>query len=80
MTRRSKWYFIIPQIKGAEGNTFYYNAIKDWNSLPEDLKSCENIASFKKRGQETPDADGSRGSRQGLFILLKVVLQYRLGH
>ncbi len=47
-TRRSERNFIIPQIKGEEGGTFYFNAIKDWNSLPEDLKTCENIASFKK--------------------------------
>ncbi len=47
-TRRSEWNFNVPKIKGAEGNTFYFNAIKDWNSLPEHLKACENIASFKK--------------------------------
>ncbi len=49
-TRRSQWKFIVPKIKGAEGNTFFFNAIKDWNSLPEQLKNCENIASFKKMG------------------------------
>ncbi len=78
-TRRSQWIFIVPIIKGAEGNTFSFNAMKDWTSLPEQLKNCENIASFKKRGQETPDAYGNRGSRRGLFILLKL-LQHRLGN
>ncbi len=47
-TRRNQWNFIVPNIKGAEGNTFYFNSTKDWNSLPEKLKNCENIASFKK--------------------------------
>ncbi len=48
-TRRSEWNFTVPKIKGAEGNTFYFNAIKDWNSLPEHLKACENTLSFKKK-------------------------------
>ncbi len=49
-TRRSDWNFNfnVPIIKGAERNTFYFNAIKDWNSLPEQLKACENMTSFKK--------------------------------
>ncbi len=47
-TRRSEWNFTVPKIKGAESNTFYFNAIKDWNSLPEHLKACENKVSFKK--------------------------------
>ncbi len=47
-TRRSEWNFTVPKIKEAEGNTFYFNAIKDWNSLPQHLKACENILSFKK--------------------------------
>ncbi len=38
---------MFQKIKGAEGNTFYFIAIKDWNSLPEHLKNCKNIASFK---------------------------------
>ncbi len=47
-TRSSEWNFTVPTIKGAESNTFYFNAIKDWNSLPEQLKACKNIASFKQ--------------------------------
>ncbi len=46
-TRRNERNFIISQVEGAEGNTFYFSAIKDWNSLPEDLKTREYIASFK---------------------------------
>ncbi len=63
LTRRSERNFINPQLKGTESNTFYFSAIKDWNSLPEDLKTCENIASFKKGDQKTPDADGGIENR-----------------
>ncbi len=38
---------VVPNVKGAESNTFYDNAIKDWNKLPTELKTCENITSFK---------------------------------
>ncbi len=48
-TRGSYGNFVVPNVKGAEGNTFYCSAIKDWNKLPIELKTCENIASFKKR-------------------------------
>ena len=34
-TRHSKKNFLIPTIKGCESSTFFYNGIKDWNSLPE---------------------------------------------
>ncbi len=34
---------------GIESNTFYFNAIKDWNSLPNNLKNCENTLTYKKR-------------------------------
>ncbi len=47
-TRRSQWNFTVLNIKGTEGNTFCYNAIKDWNSLPGHLKNCENIICFRK--------------------------------
>ncbi len=32
-TRDSHWNFVVPSVKGAESNTFYFNVIKDWNSL-----------------------------------------------
>ncbi len=47
-TRGSHLNFVVPNIKEAESNTFYFNAIKDWNKLPTKLKTCENIDSFKK--------------------------------
>ncbi len=48
-TRGSHGNFVVPNVKGAEGNTFYFSAIKDWNKLPIELKNCENTASFRKR-------------------------------
>ncbi len=47
-TRGSHLNFVVPNVKGAKSNTFYYNAIKKWNKLPTELKTCENTASFKK--------------------------------
>ncbi len=46
-TRHSEWNFTVPNIKGVEKNTLYFNAIKDWNSLAEQLKTCETVASFE---------------------------------
>ncbi len=48
-TRGSYGNFVVPNVKRAEGSTFYFSAIKDWNKLPIELKTCENIASFKRR-------------------------------
>ena len=39
--------FNIPSIKGCESTTFYYSGIKDWNSLPESVKNCNNKNRFK---------------------------------
>ncbi len=47
-TRSSQWNFNVPNVKGIESNTFYFTAIKDWNSLPNNLKNCENIHTYKK--------------------------------
>ncbi len=46
--RSSQWNFNVPNVKGIESNTFYFNAINDWNSLPKSLKNCENIHTYKK--------------------------------
>ncbi len=64
-TRGSHWNFIVANVKRAESNTFYFNAIKDWNKLLFELKTYENIASLKKkkRAKETPTTDGVRGGR-----------------
>ncbi len=48
-TRSSQWNFNVPTVREIESNTFYFNAIKDWNSLPNNLKNCENIHTYKER-------------------------------
>ncbi len=48
-TRGSHRNFVVPNVKGAEGNTFYFNVIKYWNKLPMELKTCENTVSLKKK-------------------------------
>ncbi len=47
-TRSSQWNFDIPNVKGNESNAFYLNSFKDRNSVPNDLKNCENIHTYKK--------------------------------
>ncbi len=47
-TRSSQWNFNVPNVKENESNTFYFNKTKGWNSLPNDLKNCENIHTYKK--------------------------------
>ncbi len=47
-TRNSQWNFVVPDVKGNESNTFYFNAVRNWNSLPNFIKTCENMCSFKK--------------------------------
>ena len=46
-TRYSEHNFLVPPVKGPIANTFYYNAIKDWNGLPSNLKSIKNCDLFK---------------------------------
>ncbi len=58
----------VPNVRGIESNTFYFNAIKDWNSLPNNLKNCENIHTYKKESKEVPATNGNRGSREGVCL------------
>ena len=46
-TRGSLFNFVVPSIKGCDSHTFYYHAILDWNSLPDDIKSITNTSSYK---------------------------------
>ena len=40
--------FIIPKIKGKEFPCFFYNAIKDWNALPLEVKEINSKQKIKK--------------------------------
>ena len=31
-------FFIVPSVNGVAATTFYYSGIKDWNSLPSNVK------------------------------------------
>ena len=46
-TRFSEHNFTNPDCKGQKCHTFYYSAIKDWNSLPEKLKTIQDNKKFK---------------------------------
>ena len=46
-TRSSNSNCYMSPIKGGESTTFFYRGIKDWNSLPDPIKSCNNKNSFK---------------------------------
>ena len=39
--------FILPSIRQCQDKTFYYNAIKDWNDLPLNIKQIKSKTSFK---------------------------------
>ena len=47
-TRGSTYDFTVPAIKSCESESFYYNAILDWNNLPNNLKLISNRESFKR--------------------------------
>ncbi len=46
-TRDSAYNFFVPQVNSITKTTFYYNAIKHWNLLPDRVKSIKCKASFK---------------------------------
>ena len=46
-TRSSIDNFVIPSVSGAAATTFYYSGIKDWNSLPLDVKQKRSFNGFK---------------------------------
>ena len=46
-TRNRSSNLFVPQVNSQTIHTFYFTAIKDWNSLPEVLKQCNSIPHFK---------------------------------
>ncbi len=48
-TRDSLHNFVVPRVNGPGSKTFFYTAIKDWNMLPNQIKSIKNKPSFKKQ-------------------------------
>ena len=48
-TRSSHYNFVVPKVHGNLTKTFYFNGIKRWNSLPNDIKSITQRAGFKQK-------------------------------
>ena len=46
-TRSSAFNFFVPSIKGIESSTFFFNGIKNWNALPDTIKSIIEKGKFK---------------------------------
>lgn len=46
-TRGSGENFVVPSVSGVASTTFYYNAIKDWNELPSEIKTRSSFNNFK---------------------------------
>ena len=51
-TRNSIENFVLPSVCGAAATPFYYNAIKDWNSLPLDVKQKRSFNGFKSAAKQ----------------------------
>ena len=45
--RGSSENFVVPHVPGHASTTFFFNGIKDWNSLPYDIKRVETFNRFK---------------------------------
>ena len=54
-TRGSTENFIVPSVNGVAATTFYYSGIKDWNSLPSDVKQKCTFNGFKFAQDNTLD-------------------------
>ena len=51
-TRGSTENFIVPSVNGVAATTFYYSGIKDWNSLPSDVKQKCTFNGFKSAARQ----------------------------
>ena len=47
-TRASLNNFFLPRVCSEAIKTFFYSGIKNWNSLPTNIKSIENENTFKE--------------------------------
>ena len=46
-TRASRFNFFLPRVQNQAVNTFYFSAIKEWNSLPAKIKEVTSEESFR---------------------------------
>ena len=42
----------LPSVNGVAATTFYYSGIKDWNSLPSDVKQKCTFNGFKSAARQ----------------------------
>ena len=47
VTRSGNNNFDVPHVNNVTSKTFYHNAAREWNILPENLKTITNLQSFK---------------------------------
>ena len=47
-TRHSLHNFKVPSVNNISKSTFYYNAVQDWNQLPENIKNKKTLYGFRK--------------------------------
>ncbi len=61
LTSHSEWNFTVPNVKGVgkkkKKKKLYLKAIKDWNSLPEQLKTCESVTHLLQKAAEEAERD-----------------------
>ena len=51
-TRSSDMNFVTPGLDAAGQHTFFHDAIKDWNGLPQQIKNVKHKPLFKARVKE----------------------------
>lgn len=69
-TRNSEYNFWVPPVKSNQKNTFYYNGIIDWNSLPNNIKCIKNLDRFKNSvNDHLMENSGGSSSQPFLFYL-----------
>ena len=66
--------YVIPKIKGKESSCFYYNAIKDWNTLPLDTKQLSSKQSLKKTCKVVFSQQGKGSFMMPYPVLLILIL------
>ena len=73
-TRGSAYNFKIPPLKGCDSQTFYYNAILDWNNLPDYIKSIENRTTYKTAVKRHLFTTGQSNEAGSFIYILKLIV------
>ena len=48
-TRRSSHNYIVPSVKRIAAKSFFFQATKLWNNLPNEIKGIQSYMTFKRR-------------------------------